>query len=436
MKIKTACFLSIFLYCNVLSAKEVQQNTIQLKNLLVTEQNEPEHFFSDQPYSGNVFVLNDLEERGINSVQDVAAEIPNLNFQDFGMRSFHSILGVRGLTNTPFFSEPAVILYVDDVPYGGAFSYINRTNGVENIEVYRGPQGALFGKNSYGGVFNVRSRTPENQIKTHLSAEYARFNSWATDGYIDGALIQDKLFFSLGASYAHSDGYLRNNFLNNTPDREEHISGRASLIWTPSPAWNISLIANGDDLKDATPHISSLNSDDPLKIQSDQNGKLEQSANTGALRISYENNDLQFLVVTSRRNWQLNPLFIDADLTSDPFLTIQFDQRQTQWNQEFRLSSKETDMDWSIGAFASNGKIDTVSIVEVFGTPAIIENSKLEEVNYAVFANLIYPVTDKFRLHSGLRLDYFDKRVDRELNTSVRFKKDRDFFLCESENKY
>ena len=377
--------LLLILFSTTLWAKELPLYPIKLENVVVTETKNPKQFFSDQPYSGNVYVLKDFEEHGITTVQDVTAEIPNLNFLDFGMRSFHSILGVRGLTNTPFFSEPAVILYIDDVPYGGTLSYINQTNGVENIEFYRGPQGGLFGKNSYGGVFNVHSRTPENHIKAHFSAQYARFNSWSTESYVDGALIQDKLFFSLGGSYAHSDGYLRNTFLNNTPDKEEHISGRASLIWKPSPSWKISLIANGDDLKDANPHISSINSEDPLKIQSDQNGKFEQNSNTQALRISYDHNDFQFLSVTSRREWQLNPFFADADLTSIPYLTIQIDQRQTQWNQEFRLSSKKNDLEWSIGAFAT---IEEKEYFERDSFPMeafdIIYDSKQENKNYAV----------------------------------------------------
>ena len=425
---KTAFFLLIFFYSSFVFAKESQQNIIKLQDLVVTESNKTENFFSDYPYSGNVFVLQDIEEHGIDSIQDVSSEIPNFNFLNFGARSFTSILNVRGLTNTAFFNDPAVIFYVDDVPYGSTFSYANRLYSIDSIEIYRGAQGGLFGKNSYAGVLNLRSQKPENQIKAHLAASYARFNSWTTDAYVNGALIEDKLFFTLGGSYAQSDGYLYNSFLNNTPDNEAHLSGRASLIWKPTPFWDISLIVQGEDYQDGNPHITSINSVNPLEIQSGENGKLEQSSNMEALRINYEKEGFQFLSVTSRRDWELNPFLIDGDFTPIPFLIVQNDQRQTQWNQEFRISSKQEDIAWTIGAFASIGKTHYGRIFKILGFPDNILNSKVEDKNFATFANLTYNISSKWRVHTALRFDYIDKKVDRNISTTVNFKKDRDFF--------
>jgi len=409
-------------------AIDSKKQALSLKNMVVTDAINKTDLFKDRPYSGNIFVIQEIEEQGIESVQEVTGEIPNFNFFDAGRRSLYSILTVRGLTNTAIFSEPSVVFYIDDVPYGNTSSYSNRLSAVESIEVYRGSHGHLFGKNSYGGLFNVRSKKPENKINTHFSASYARFNSWTTEGHVDGALIKDKLFFSLGGSYAHSDGYMHNSFLNNTPDEENHISGHGSLTWRPSANWNIKLMLNGDDFKDANPHYSALSSDDPLEIQSDENGKLEQHSNMQALRIHYQHNSLKFLSVTSRRDWQLDPLFIDFDFSPTPFLTSQLTQRQTQWTQEFRISGKETDINWSVGAFFSTEDNEFSRDSRLFGSTVSSQNSRLEAYNYALFSNLTFNISNRLRLHTGLRFDYVDKKVDRKNRNVADYKERRDFF--------
>lgn len=93
--------LLILLYPINLFAQEPQQNNLKLPSLVVTGNHNPVQAFNDQPFSGNVFVLQDLEERGIDSVQDLTAEVPNLHFLDSGLRSYQSLLTMRGLGNTP-----------------------------------------------------------------------------------------------------------------------------------------------------------------------------------------------------------------------------------------------------------------------------------------------------------------------------------------------
>ena len=419
----------ILLYPINLFAQEAKHNILKLPDLVVIEDHKPVQAFNDQPYSGNVFVLQDLEERGIDSVQDLTAEVPNLHFLDSGLSSYQSVLTMRGLGNTPIFSTPSVIFFIDDIPYSGSFSYANRIHDFESIKVYRGPQGALFGKNSYAGVISLTSRQPNNKLKTHLSAGYSRFDTWTVDGYSGGALIKDKLFFSLGGSFTENTGYMRNTFLNNKPDGEEHVSGRVSLIWKPSNAWDINLIGRGYNFNDAMPHISPIDSDDSLAIQSNENGNLEQSSNTSALKIRYKTDGLQFLSVTSRRDWQLDDFFIDTDFTSLPLGTLKGNERQTQWTQELRISSKKTGLAWSVGVFALTEKHNRKRIIKLFGQPDFIFDSTVEDESYAIFANLSYDVSDKFRVHGGIRLDYVDKKVNRNISITTNYTNNKDFFF-------
>lgn len=431
MPMKSLRFFIFAFWASIVHGGEINQS-VELQKIVITESNEPDDYFADQPYSANMVVLEELDELGIRSVQDAAAEIPNFNYMEFGTHSFHSILGVRGLTNTPFFSDPSVVFYVDDVPYGNTFSYSNRTFAVERIEAYRGPQGNLFGKNSYGGVFNVTSRRPENEIQGYLSAEYGRFNRWATDGFISGALVKDHLYFSLGGSYGQGDGYLWNSFLNNIPDDEAHLNGRASLVWKPSELWDISLIANANRFDDDTPRLVSLNSN-PFEIRSNPNGKFRQNSNTEALRIHYEKDDIQLLSVTARTDWRANPVFVDGDFTPPPILSIAIDQRQTQWSQELRLSSTGQNLEWLAGFYFSSGNYDQQHLAKIFEAP-LLRSGEIRDNSYAIFGNTTYNLSNQYRFHAGLRLDYVEKHLDRVhhlLNGQVApLKSSRDDFFA------
>lgn len=247
-------------------------------------------------------------------------------------------------------------------------------------------------------------------------------------------MIKDQLYFSLGGAYTRRDGFLKNSFLGTRPDDQEHTSGRVSLTWKPSTRWDISLGGTIDDFNDGTPRFVPLGGD-PFKVNSDLKGKQEQNADSQALRIAYAGDGYEVLSVSSRRNWELNPLLLDADLTPVPFLAMRFKQDQYQYSQEFRIRSKKinTDWDWSAGVFASTGKINQkrlLTILEVFEDNT---RARFEEDNYALFGQLSYNALNNIRLHAGLRFDYVDKRFKRNrqdpfLGAIPRLKDHDDYF--------
>ena len=88
---------------------------------------------------------NQVDAAGVRSVRNLPAIVPNFSATDSADRSFGDIFGIRGVTNTRFFSDPAVVIYVDDVPYGSASSFSTELFDVDHIDVFRGPQGSVFG---------------------------------------------------------------------------------------------------------------------------------------------------------------------------------------------------------------------------------------------------------------------------------------------------
>ncbi|OUR87896.1 hypothetical protein A9Q85_03870 [Cycloclasticus sp. 44_32_T64] len=423
---KSLLILTVF--SNSVLAENSPISSIQLKDLVVNHSVNTEYPFKDAPYSSRSFTAQDIKEQDINSMQSISSKTPNFNFLDLGMGSLNSVVTVRGLGNTPLYSPPSVIFYIDDIPYSDVFSFASRIHNAKSIDVYRGPQGALFGKNSYGGVVSIKTKKPSNQTKSAMSSEYSSFNSWGVDGYSSGSLIANELFFNIGGAFSQTDGYLYNRFLNKPADEKQRMSGHASLIWIPSKAWDISLTINRDDFNDNTPLISSLASNDPLTIESNQNGVSEHHSNTTAFKVIYQNSAFRFLSATSRRKWQLDDYFVDTDLSPLAITSVEGKQEQIQWNQEFRISGSYSNLDWVVGLFGSIDDNHGKRALKPFGLPDILLDSQVKKSDTAAFTNLSYNVSDRLRIHTGLRLDYAYQQVDRGISITTRYQKKRHSF--------
>ena len=95
----------------------LDKKTVNLDDMLIYDRIRPGINVEQAPLSVNQYWLEELDERGIDSIQDVADDVPNFSLMDSGSRSYFDMINVRGLTNTPLFSAPSVVFYINDVPY-------------------------------------------------------------------------------------------------------------------------------------------------------------------------------------------------------------------------------------------------------------------------------------------------------------------------------
>jgi iron complex outermembrane recepter protein len=279
-----------------------EQDPVVLEDMDVKGDNVSIERFEYPPLSAQLFLREEIEQRRIRAVQDLVDDVPNFHVSSAGSLGINNIISIRGLTNTLVFGSAPVSVYVDDVPFGDPVTFANRLYGIESIEVFRGPQSTLFGKNSYGGAFNVTSRRPGEEWEGDLSVEGGNFDYLAVNGYISGPIVQNQLAFSLAGAYSKRDGFLENTFLNNRPDHQEYSGGRGSLVWTPSNAWEISLSGSVDNFDDGAIQVVPLDGE-PFTVQSNVSGKTKQFIDTEALRIHYLAQAFEVLSITARRNW-------------------------------------------------------------------------------------------------------------------------------------
>ncbi len=135
-------------------------------------------------------------------------------------------------------------LYVDGVPILGPIGFETGMFDIERIEVLRGPQGTMYGKNTEAGVINIITRQPDNEFRGRVSTEGGEDKKCQILLNLSGPIQKDRLYVGIAGEYYQKDGFVENIMTGDTVDDKEHWSGKGHLRWTPNDTLDISLIAS------------------------------------------------------------------------------------------------------------------------------------------------------------------------------------------------
>ncbi|NEO98567.1 MAG: TonB-dependent receptor [Symploca sp. SIO2E9] len=403
-----------------LSTPKVEE--IEEFEIIVTAEKQPESL-QDVPISVTAITQQEIEDSDITSFSDIAGNTPN--FSTFSPSRNFVFYSVRGLSNFNFINRDPVAFFVDDVPYDYiGFLGIDLPD-IERVEVLRGPQSTLYGRNAQAGVVNIITRKPTNNFEFNNSVSYGNFDDLDVRAGIGGPLVADKLFFRLSGNFETRDGYTENIFLDDEDiDFQSGGTGRVQLLWTPSEAWEISLNGSFDDYRDGPPPFDDLGTE-VFEVEQDfDDGFNNLNSNTQSLRISYKNPDVRFTSITARR-FSDQEFEAEADLSTSDFFTQVFAVDSTVFTQEIRLQSPEEAerFQWLLGGYfesrdfnlGSNGFRNGADSVAFGFTPGLSQrSSEVDETTFAGFAQASYQVTKALTLTAGLRYE----NVDSTLNDS------------------
>lgn len=196
-----------------------------------------------QPVTATVVGRERIERQGIRSLKDAAALVPNFHMPDYGSRMTSSLY-VRGLGAR--IDQPVVGLNVDNVPLLNKDAYDFDVADIERIEVLRGPQSTLFGRNTMGGVINIYTRSPLSYQGARIGMEYGSGNTWRlrASSYF---LVAPGVGVSVAAHYGRSDGFYTNEYTGRNCDWERSGGGRFRVQWAPRSGLRIdNTLAFGD----------------------------------------------------------------------------------------------------------------------------------------------------------------------------------------------
>ncbi|PIE74885.1 MAG: hypothetical protein CSA18_02955 [Deltaproteobacteria bacterium] len=417
---RTLVIFFLFITLGVFSAevyaaaeKSQGQNHVVFEPVIVTAQKVEENV-QDVPASISVFSTTEMEEVGIDTMLDIIRMSPNVIMRKTGPER---VIQMRGISvNEGCMSGPTG-LYVDDTPRIGPFFNDLTLYDVERVEVLKGPQGTLYGKNSLSGVINVVTRQPGNTFGGKILAGYNFYDTghgkapgFRLGANLSGPVVVDKLALGIAGQLESTDGYVENLF--NQDDealKEERKNLRTTLRWTPSDSLDISLFANLMDADNggATYRFSSGPFATP-RHQVNWDGKYcwDEENNNQTLRVKYRGNGFNLLSVTGRTHEELLTEN-DFDFTPAPTLgSGSMEYAATMFSQEFRFTSADDSVfSWLVGISGFTEDVDFRVTVNGIGMD---RDTEIERVGYALFGQATYTLWEKLNLTAGIRYDYLD----------------------------
>lgn len=224
---------------------------VQDSDIVVTAQRRSESL-QKVPISVSALTAAQLQSAGVNATQDLGQVTPGLNWGRSTSVSQPTIRGV-GSRNVSAGDETNVATYIDGVYQPEAASTLVELSNIERIEVLKGPQGTLFGRNATGGAINIVTRKPDLLSPTgNATLSYGRFNYLKGAAYVSVPLVAEKVGVGVAATVFRDDGYLRNVFLNRRQGVRKGGVVRGKLLLQPSDAIEIQINGMYSHLYDET----------------------------------------------------------------------------------------------------------------------------------------------------------------------------------------
>ncbi len=335
-----------------------------------------------QTLSSNSFSGTELRMRGIGSVKSISALAPNLFIPSYGSKLTTSayIRGIGSRINTP-----AIGLYVDNIPYINKSSFDFNYSDVERIDVMRGPQGTLYGRNTMGGLIRVFTKSPFSYQGTDLhleTATYGEYKARVTHYH----RLTDRFAFSGGLFYEHADGFFRNAAKGSRADRSNDYGTRLRAVWLPGSNTKLDFTANYEYLtQGAYPYQYLGVADGSEETRADKIGLVSYNRdghyrrhllNTG-LNIEHRAAGFTFNSVSG---FQLlkDRMDMDQDYTELDIFTLRQRQRSETLTQEFAFKSRpDSRWEWTTGLSGFYQWLDTKAPVTFHedGIQGLIEDN-------------------------------------------------------------
>lgn len=332
---------------------------------IVVRAEKKEATLQSTPISISAISEEEIEKRGIKTMHDVQYLAPGVTFNQTGPTGFITMRGV-GVEFTTIMAEPGVALHSDGIYKGGAMSSTIAMFDLESIEIVRGPQGTLNGRNSTGGSVNIYSRLPGDEASFEAGVMGGDYDRVRVE--LSGDIpVSDTLKIRVAGAMDDREGYIDNVNLNRDEDGEEYSIFKAAAVWTPTE--DLEVILRGDlfDMEQTGPvylfttPVSGPCCDtfgglvtptpSPWKSSGETPNDQEVEVSSVSLEINYQLNDLITLrSITSDSEQDLEAVR-DIDGTSVPFLDSYRLEDMDEFSQELTLIGTTGNLEWIVGAY-------------------------------------------------------------------------------------
>ena len=450
---KTRLLLTLLFIPTLLSANENEADTLTVRDMdeVVVVSTAKEHTsLRNQPLSSTSFGAGQLQEKGINGIKDLTAHVPGLFIPNYGSRLTSSIY-LRGVGSR--IGTPAIGMYVDDIPLANMSSMDQDLSDAGRIDVLRGPQGTLYGRNTIGGLIRVYTKNPMSYQGTDIMAGAATYNNYRAR-VTHYHRPTDDFAFSAGVSYEHQGGFFRNQALGGCrADRGDDLAARWRGIFQPSDRVRLDLSARYQWTRQGGYPYAAKQGNDAGEVAYNRPSNYLRNQFSVGLKAEH---DLNHIVLSSITGFQFlkDDMFMDQDFSRQDLYSLQQKQLSNVISEEIALRSKsDSRWQWTSGVnfqyqwlrtdapvtFYQEG-VDWLSQVINRSLPDLtsqgmgpmsvtLKNSELAmggifhtpSLNAGFFHQSSYKLTDKLTFSLGVRFNYEHSQMNYDAPGNIDF---------------
>ncbi len=320
------------------------------------------------PAATTVLSQKDMQANQVNSVKNLTGIVPNLFIPDYGSKLTTSIY-IRGIGSR--INTPSVGLYVDNIPYIDKSAFDFNYADIERIDILRGPQGTLYGRNTMGGLIKVHTKSPFTYQGTDIRMGAATYNNYNVS-LTHYHRISDRFAFSTGGFYEHTGGFFENSARNNEKvDKSNAGGGRFRGIYMPTSNLKIDMALSYEysdqggypyyytgitpsaiaEAKKDKKEITEDRADYIGKISYNDRSSYYRGLLNAGVNIEYQAQNFILSAVTGYQNLK-DRMFLDQDFTERDIFNIEQKQRSNTISEEIILKAKPGKRwQWATGAF-------------------------------------------------------------------------------------
>ena len=408
------------------------------------------------PTSASLISQKDMQANRITSLKSASSIVPNFFIPDYGSR-LTSAMYIRGIGSR--INTPAVGMYVDNIPYLDKSAFDFNFYDIERIDILRGPQGTLYGRNTMGGLVKVHTRSPFSYQGTDVKLSYGTKNNHRSASLTHYHRISERFAFSAGGYYEGADGFFTNTHLNKKVDEMQAGGGRIRAIWFASDNWKFDFNVNYDYTDEGgypyyyTGKLAGEEDRADLldRIAYNRESSYRRSLLNTGLNIEHQAENFIFNAVTGFQHLN-DRMHMDQDFSPMDTYTIEQKQRINSITEEITFKSKPGKAwQWTTGVFGFyqnmntngpvifykdgidflnttiNGYFPDLSQMGMNMSLGIKDESlsipstmKTPSWNTAIFHQSTFHAGN-WELSAGLRLEYENMQMDYNSSTSTNF---------------
>jgi iron complex outermembrane receptor protein len=388
-----------------------------------------------------------LRARQITDVQALAQAVPNMQFGDISGQARIAIRGI-GFDSLSFGSEARVAYHLDGVYISRPAAVLGTFFDVERIEVVRGPQGTLYGRNATGGAVNVITTDPSDTMTGYVNMDAGNFAGVKTEAALGGPISKD-LSARIAVETVNHSGYGTNFANGDGVDNQNTKAARAKLKYEPTEIFDVLLTGDymhESDAAYATHYVGQFNPAvplagvrlggsvppaDPRDLDTDVQPTNVRTFSGGSVDAHLKLGSVDVRSITGYRHSELQTAF-DFDFTTVPLSDYENYERSNQTSEELRFTGEFAKGHWLVGGYYFDESLFAATIAGLSSAllnPAapdlplregLYAAGFLDTKGYAGFGEAQYDFTDRFSLTAGGRYSWEKKDINEATKTDFK----------------